>query len=147
MGRAAAKGTTEPTEERTGYALLLALLLVLLLSAAALMVAAQLQSRQALLLDQNRNFHLQNLLDAGVARSLATLSEDRHFEGDLQETLDGGRVELRIRRAGSASRVVELAASFGGESRSARVVIALPPDEAPRVVDYRPTRAGGGGGP
>jgi hypothetical protein len=117
--------------------MLLVLLVVLLLAAAGLMVAAQMQSRMASTLDEARNVHLRNLVDSGIALSLARISQDRYWTGSFTESLDGGRVTCTATIMPSNRRALSVLAEYGGERQHYRLVILVPATGLPSVVDLR----------
>jgi hypothetical protein len=117
--------------------MLLVLLVVLLLAAAGFMVAAQMQSRMASTLDEARNVHLRNLVDSGIAMSLARISQDRYWTGSFTESLDGGKVKCTATMMPSNRRALSVLAEYGGEQREYRLVILVPVKGLPRVEDLR----------
>lgn len=105
----------------SGQALVLALFVVLLLSLALALVAASLGRGMRNVRHQARDLHLTALTDAAVAAGLAHLAEDRSFRGFTNRPLDGGRISSRVEPRSSKSWVIEVAATWGGGRRRARV--------------------------
>lgn len=117
--------------------MLLVLLVVLLLAAAGFMVAAQMQSRMASTLDEARNVHLRNLVDSGIALSLARISDDRYWTGSFTESMDNGTVTCTAAMMPSNRRSLRVLAEYGGEQREYRLVILVPVTDLPHVVGMR----------
>jgi hypothetical protein len=127
---------------RRGMALGLALLLVVLVLAAGALSVSLLIGRQHALLREQRNLHLQALLDAGVALALARYSEDRFYSDSEELVLDGGVIHIEGNVGDLSRRFVELRARYAGAQREALVTLSVPPTGLPSLVDWSYTGAG-----
>ena len=122
-----------------GIVLYMVLVIVLLLLAAGAILGAHLQKRMAIFRDQQRNMHVQALLDTGMATAMAVMDQDFQYQGTQRLNIDDGTVTAHVAFSSvSGVRDVRITAKYRGETRRARAVVRVAPMAPPVVTSWKP---------
>ncbi len=125
--------------EDRGIVLYMVLVVVLLLMAAGAVLGIHLQRRAAIFRDQERNLHVQALLDSGTAVALSEMRKDFQYQGSRTVEIDGGSVISRVSFTSKTGiRDLRVTAKYRGESRRVSATVQVEKDEPPVVVSWRP---------
>ncbi|MEM1181056.1 MAG: hypothetical protein AAGM22_22130 [Acidobacteriota bacterium] len=116
-----------------GFALFIVLMAILLLVAAGAMMSLHILNRMALIRDQERNLHLQALVDSGYAYAASRIAADRGYSAIVELELDGGVVEVDVEVITGlvvqpGLRQIGLRAEYRGEVRRGRGLLRIRPD-------------------
>ena len=125
-----------------GVVLFMVLVIALLLLSVGAVLGFHLQKRMDIFRDQQRNLHVQALLDSGMASALASLRDNHLYQGKQELELDGGEVEVVVSYgSGTGLRKVEITSKFRHETRRSEGVIRAEQNQLPRVIEWTPVGA------
>lgn len=134
------QGTDRRNRGQGGFALIFALILLILGLAVGAVIAANLTRASLNLRRQAEAVHLQALLDAGMARTLAELERDSSWSGG-SESFETGSVQVSAGLDLNPDyRRVEIEAVYRQIARraAARVLIPGNADDVPLVTAWAP---------
>jgi hypothetical protein len=121
----------------SGHVYLLALFVMLLVMTTMALVAASLGLQQRLLLRQERELHLNALVDAGLATALARLHLSRGYPGELED-FAAGTLSTEVEAIGYERFSIVVRATYGGGSRRILAEVRADGVRPPRVIRWLP---------
>ena len=125
--------------DQRGIVLYMVLVVVLLLMAAGAVLGIHLQRRTAIFHDQQRNFHVQALLDSGTAVALSDMKQDFQYQGSRTVSIDGGSVVTSVRFTSKTGiRELRVTSKYRGESRRVSATVRVEKDRSPEVLSWNP---------
>ncbi len=127
---------TRPKASQRGMALVLALVILALGLAVGAAIAGNLIRGTLLMRRQAEAVEMAALLDAGMAQTLAELSQSRTWPGDSLK-LPVGQVDMRTTLLGLERVGVELEATYRGRTRRVDADVLIRPGAAPMVTSWR----------
>ena len=122
-----------------GYVLMAAVVVIALMMAAGTLMASSLQYRMWLLRQETQDVQLTALTDAGLAKALDRFYVSHSWDGEGQQTVGQGTVEIRVEMGQQAlQRVVWVTAIYANAGRTVRAVVLLSDYFPPRVISWEP---------
>jgi hypothetical protein len=121
-----------------GAALVFAVAVLTLVAITVLAVSAEVFSRGAGVVLEERSVRLTALSDAAAAETLAHLAVDSSFQGIPERRIEGGSIASTVRAVGAWE--VEVAATGFWDGWRSDVVIRVNVKDSPRVLRWRRTQ-------
>ena len=121
-----------------GSALVFAVAVLTLVAITVLAVSAEVFSRGAGVVLEERSVRLTALSDAAVAETLARLAVDSSFVGVPERRVEGGSIASAVRTVGP--REVEVAATGFWAGWRSDVIVRVDVKGSPRVLRWRRTQ-------
>ncbi len=123
-------------KRESGHGVLLTLLvLVVMMTALGLLASTMGMS----MMEDKRSFRTVSVIamsDAVMAETLAELSQNHEFEGVEERAFGQGVISSSVHPSGSSRVEVMARASYGGQRRTTRALVALS-EGAPTVLSWR----------
>lgn len=129
-------------KQQSGHVLIVALFVIILLMTAAAMIANSLTDRMASFRQEATSIRLTALLDAALAKALASLWANPYYGGMPVEPFGEGTMAIEVRAAETGTVEVTVKATYWGVRRAAQALVRVdsqyPPRFPPRVLRWEP---------